>query len=216
MGLKLFHITEFAESLISPASQRESSHPAVLLVLASLWLAVAGNLPLWRELARQPMDRLPLVWIGLCFALLTAGALGALLSTLNWRWLLKLAITLLLWLAALNTVLLWNQQDFLHLTWGMPYWQTTLARLRALSGWHLLLGLGLLAGLPTLVLWRTRMQRIPLPRQLPQNLLLFFACTGLLVIVWFSGRSALLPLLQDQPRWIELLSPLNTLLSLVR
>ena len=53
-----------------------------------------------------------------------------------------------------------------------------------------------------------------LPARLPQNLLLalFFSC--LLATIWFAGRGALLPLLQEQPRWLELLSPFNTLLSL--
>lgn len=214
MSLRLFHITEFANSMLSPAEQREARHPALLLLLASLWLALAGNLPLWRELARLPMDAGSFVWITLCFALITAAALGLLLSLLNWPWLLKGVITLLLWLAAFNTVLLWAGHAYLSagaLPQGLP---VVLGQLRALPLWQTALALAVLALVPMVWVWRLTLRRVALPTRLPQNLLLALLCTCLLAAVWFAGRNALLPLLQDQPRWLELISPFNTLLSL--
>lgn len=212
MGLRLFHITEFAQSMLSPAAQRESRHPALLLLLASLWLAVAGNLPLWRELVRLPMDGAQLLWIALCFGLLTTAVLGALLSVLNWPWLLKLVITGLLWLGALNTLLLWAGHPPLRL--APATWPPLVAQVRALPLWLSLLVFGLLALGPTLWLLSVRLRRVVLLHRLPQNLLLLTVFALVLALVWFSGRTALLPLLQDQPRWLELLSPFNTLLSL--
>jgi len=212
MGLRLFHITEFAQSMLSPAAQRESHHPAVPLVLASLWLAVAGNLPLWRELVRLPMDGGQLLWIALCFGLLTAAVLGALLSVLNWPWLLKLVITGFLWLGALNTLLLWAGHSALRLAPGT--WPPLLAQLRALPLWQSLLVFGLLALAPSLWLWNVRLRRVALLHRLPQNLVLLGLFALVVAAVWFGGRTALLPLLQDQPRWLELLNPFNTLLSL--
>lgn len=214
MSLRLFHITEFADSMLTPAAQREARHPALLLLLASFWLALAGNFPLWRELSRLPMEGGTFVWIALCFALLTAAALGLLLSLLNWPWLLKAVITLLLWLAALNTLLLWAGHAYLStgvIPQGLP---TVVAQLKALSLWQLLLVPGLLALAPSLWMWQLSLRRVALPSRLPQNLLLALLCTCALAAVWFAGRGALLPLLQDQPRWIELISPFNTLLSL--
>lgn len=213
MGLRLFHITEFAQSRLSPAAQRAARHPATVLFFASLWLALVGNLPLWRELARQPMDGSQLFWIGLCFALLTTFALAALLSSLNWAWLLKPVITLLLCLAAINSLLLWSgngDKGFFQLS----LLESSLVRLHGLLTWPLLLTTSGLAGLPALLLWQTRLRRIPLSHKLPQNILLLLVFIALLVIVWFSGQQMLLPLLQDQPRWLELLTPFNTLLSL--
>ncbi len=204
MRLRLFHITEFANSMLSPAEQREARHPALLLLLASLWLALAGNLPLWRELARLPMDAGSFVWITLCFALITTAALGLLLSLLNWPWLLKGVITLLLWAG----------HAYLSagaLPQGLP---VVLGQLRALPLWQTALALAVLALLPTIWVWRLTLRRVALPTRLPQNLLLALLCTCLLAAVWFAGRNALLPLLQDQPRWLELISPFNTLLSL--
>jgi len=216
MSLRLFHITEFANSMLTPAEQREARHPALLLLLASLWLALAGNTPLWRELARLPMDGGSLVWIGLCFALLTTAALGLLLSLLNWPWLLKGVITLLLWLAALNSVLLWSGQAYLSagaVPQGLP---AVLGQLRALPLWQVGLVFAVLALVPSLWIWQLSLRRIAPPIRLPQNLLLALLFTGLLAAVWLAGRNALMPLLQDQPRWLELVSPFNTLLSLRR
>ncbi len=214
MGLRLFHITEFAQSMLTPADQREARHPAWLLLLACLWLALAGNLPLWRELARLPMDFGALLWIALCFGLLTTAALGALLSLLNWPGLLKIVITVLLWLVALNSLLLWAGHGYLRpgvLADALP---AVLAQLRALPWWQTGLVFGLLALLPTLWLWQLSLRRVAMASRMPQNLLLLLLFVCLLGLVWFLGKQTLLPLLQDQPRWLELLSPFNTLLSL--
>lgn len=210
MGLRLFHITEFAQSALTPTAQREASHPCRLLLVAGLWLAIAGNLPLWRELSRLPMDAGPLLWIGLCMALLSAGTLAALLTLVNWPWLLKLAVTLLWWLAVLNTALLWHAEASALL---QPGWRAALAQLLQGSRWQLA-AFGILAFLPALLLWRTRIRRVSLPHLLPQNILCLLLCSSFVVLVWFAGRQSLLPLLQDQPRWLELLNPFNTLLNL--
>lgn len=214
MGLRLFHITEFAQSMLSPAAQREARHPALLVLLASLWLALAGNLPLWRELARLPMDGGQLLWIGACFGLLTTALLGALLSVCNWPGLLRSLITLLLWLTALNSLLLWSGHGALRLSWHPAAWQPVVAQLRAISLWHQLLVFGLLALAPSVWLWQVRLRRVAMQHRLPQNLVLLALFAALLALAWFGARQALLPMLQDQPRWLELLSPFNTLLSL--
>lgn len=214
MSLRLFHVTEFAQSMLSPADQREARHPAQLLLLASLWLALVGNAPLWRELSRLPMDFGSLLWIGLCFGLLTAAALGALLSLLNWEWLLKTGITALLWLVALNTLLLWAGHSYLSASLKPGALQTIWSQLRAMPLWQPLLVFGLLALAPSVWMWQLSLRRVAVASRLPQNLLLLLAFFCLLGLVWFIGKTALLPLLQDQPRWLELLSPFNTLLSL--
>lgn len=214
MSLRLFHITEFAQSMLSPAAQREARHPAQLLLLSGLWLALIGNLPLWRELARQPMDTGSLLWIGLCFGLLTTAALGALFSMLNWPWVLKSVIVVLLWLSALNTILLWSGHSYLHPSFQRSAWQVVVQQLRVLPPLQLMLAFGLLALLPCIVLLNTRLRRIAQVQRLVQNVLLLLLFICLLALVWFTGRTVLLPLLQDQPRWLELLSPFNSLLSL--
>ena len=68
-----------------------------LVLLASAWMAVLGNLALWRSLMQLPDLR---GWqgavFGLAFALIIASVLVTLLSLLAWRWTLKPAISFLL------------------------------------------------------------------------------------------------------------------------
>lgn len=219
MGLRLFHVTEFAQSSISPAAQRSSWHPATVLVLMSLWLTLAGNFPLWREISRAPEAALAghgAFGLSLYFALLCLAGLGLLLTVLNWAPLLKIAVIVLLWLTAFNTELLWTGQTALLL--DTAHLRSTLGPLithiSTLPWWQHLVCLGLLAALPTLWLWNINIRRVRLSRRLPQNLLLVLIWTGVLTAIWFIGRNSLLPVLQNT-RWIDLLTPFNTLLSLL-
>jgi len=212
MSLRLFHVTEFAHSMLSPAEQREARHPAVLILLGALWLALIGNLPLWRTLYHLPMGIGSLLWVALCFALLNAAAMGLLLSALNWSRLLRPLLTLLLWLCALNTLLLGFGHAPLHGTFDLASWKATLTPIQQLPLWKTLLALSLLALLPSIGVWRITLVRMTLPSRVSHNLLLGVLCAGLLIAFWSLGRQSLLPLLQDQPRWLELLNPINTLL----
>ena len=83
---------------------RTPRSPALIVLLASVWLAVAGNLALW-----QTLNRLPDIsgWRGglfsAAFALIIAGAITSVVSLFAWRWTLKPVISLLLLLAAFAT-----------------------------------------------------------------------------------------------------------------
>lgn len=216
MALRLFHITEFAQSMLSPAAQREARHPVRVLVLAAVWLALAGNLPLWRALASLPGSALQLLGLGLCLALLLSCLLAALLALLNWPGPLRPLVTALLALAGFNTLALLAGQPALHAATALPQLLSLPALLRALGSGSSALVLGLLLALPALWLWSRRLRRQPLWQRLAQNLLLAAASLGIAALLWWLGQTALLPLLQDQPRWLALLTPLNTLLSLLR
>jgi glucan phosphoethanolaminetransferase (alkaline phosphatase superfamily) len=216
MGLRLFHVTEFAQSSVSPAAQRSSWHPATLLMLAALWLTLAGNAPLWRALAQADETLLAghgAFALGLYFALLCFASLGLLLTALNWQPLPRIVILVLLWLAALNTELLWAHQNALTLNATQLHQLTPqLNILAALPWWQHLLCFGLIAALPSFWLWRRRVRRVRFGRRLPQNLLLALVWAVLLVALWLAGRHSFIPLLQN-PHWLELLTPANTLLS---
>jgi glucan phosphoethanolaminetransferase (alkaline phosphatase superfamily) len=220
MALRLFHVTEFAQSTLSPAAQRSSWHPTTVLTLISLWLTVAGNLPLWREIARAPDAALAGhggFSLGLYLALLCFTTLGLLLTVLNWAPLLKLSATVLLWLCAVNAELLWTGQTILR--WDLAHLQSNLGplitHLSRQTWWQHLLFLGLLAALPSLWLWNLNIRRVRLGRRLPQNLLLALVWAAALAALWFIGRNAFLPLLQTT-HWGDWLSPFNTLLGLLR
>ena len=214
MSLRLFHVTEFAHSMLSPAEQREARHSAWLILIGALWLAVASNLPLWRTLYHLPVGAGSQLWFALCFALINAAALGLLLSALNWSRILRPLLTLLLWLCALNTLLLWTGHAPLRWATELASWKTMLAPIGRMDLWKSTLALVLLALIPSVWVWRVELRRMTLPVRVSHNLLLGLFHAGLLIAFWSLGRQSLLPLLQEQPRWLELLSPFNSLLTL--
>lgn len=212
MTLKLFHITEFAESAwVSPEKQREAIHPVMVVFLASLWLTLACNFPLWRELSRLPLETGQLWWLGLRLALLMLFALTALLSLLCWRRTLKLALVLLLLLAALDMPLMLSQANFLDLSAGLGKLG---AQLRAGASWQLaglFVALGLL---PALWLWRLPVRRIPLPANLLQNTLLFVLSCVLLAGTWWLSAHDISERLRSQPQLHQLLNPFSSFQAL--
>lgn len=208
MTLKLFHITEFAESAwVSPEKQREAIHPVMVVCLVSLWLTLACNFPLWRELAHLPLETGQRWWLGLRLALLMLFALTALLSLVSWRRTLKLALMLLLLLAALNTPLMLSQANFLDLSAGLGQLG---AQLRAGTNWQLV-GLFVALGLlPALWLWRLPVRRVPLPAKLPQNALLLVLSCVLLAGTWWLSGNDVSELLRSQPQLHQLLNPFSS------
>ena len=83
------------------ALPRQPLHPARVVVLVSLWLATACNLPLWREVAQLPGQGSLRGWgFAIAFAFIVAAGNAALLSLLAWRWTLKPAAALLVVMAA--------------------------------------------------------------------------------------------------------------------
>ena len=71
-----------------PATTATRAHqPAGVVVLVSVWLATACNVPLWREVALLPGQGSLRGWgFALAFALIVAAGNAALLSLLAWRW----------------------------------------------------------------------------------------------------------------------------------
>lgn len=216
MSLKLFHITEFAESSqLSPATQREAIHPCVVVLLASFWLASACNLPLWRELSGldQPGNGRAL-WFGAGLTLMMTAALSALLGLLSWRWTLKPAITLLLLVAALGAHVMLAYGVVIDTDTMIRALQATPREARGFFGWQLFVTLLLLGVLPALWLWRTPVRRIPALRNLKQNAVLFMASCSLLAVMLLAAYKNFSPLMSSQPQWRHWLNPINTLLAL--
>jgi len=215
MGLRLFHITEFAQSMLSPAAQREARQPALVVVLTACWLVTAGNVPLWRALATALPDNVP-QWVGssVCLGLVLAGLLATMLALLNWPGVLRPLITALLGLAAYNTLALLAAQPALHASTAWTQLSAAPSLVRSLGDWSGALILGIVTLAPMIWLWSRRLRRLPLGQRLLHNLLLATTALATAALAWWLGRPSLLPLLQQQPGWLELISPINTLLSL--
>lgn len=205
MSLRLFHITEFAESLmLTPERQRQALPPLFVMGLASLWLAVACNYPLWHALAASPHPGLALVWLDLRLALLMVFATLLLLSLLCWRPVFKPAVALLFLLAGLNSGVMLALERPLDLTAGLA--PLTALVSQALSwqsaGLFVLLGL-----LPALWLWRQPLRRIPVLANLVVNGLVLLLSGALLYGCWWLSRPDVMELLRSQPALQQLLNP---------
>jgi lipid A ethanolaminephosphotransferase len=217
MSLRLFHITEFAESrLSSPASQREAYHPFGLVVVFSLWLASICNLALWQALSRLPDLSAGAVWrIGIGLALMMTCALVMLLSLLSWRRTLKVSLTLLLLLAAFNAHVMLTQGTFINADLIRQILHNPGVQLRALFNWKLFVIVLMLGVVPTIMVWRMPVRRTPLLRNLMQNLALFASAGVVLAGLWLLSHQTVTTLVNGQPQLRQLFNPFNLIQSLV-
>ncbi|MCJ0762731.1 phosphoethanolamine--lipid A transferase [Variovorax sp. CYS-02] len=191
-------------------------HPAWLILLASLWIATACNVPLWRELLRLPeLDNLRGLAFGAGFAVAIAAAVGALLTLLAWRWTLKPAIALFVLAAAFGAYFMMAYGVVIDTPMVTNVLQTNPRETLDLLNLRLLLTVLVLALLPLLWLWRTPVKRVPWLRRLFQNALLFIASCALLagtLLLIFQDFSSVM---RNHTQVRYLINPLNSLYALV-
>ena len=163
MALRLFRTTGYS-TLLLPGETRQATHPARLVLWASLWLAIACNVAVWRFLGGTADWRTALG----SFAVIGGGA-GVVLSLLGWRRTLKLAITLALLGAALAAAGLWTQMLPVHTLWhGSP--RTMLPAWASFMRWQVLVLLLALAVVPIVWVWNHPVRRLSGQAQLRSNL----------------------------------------------
>lgn len=180
MALRLFRTTGYS-TLLMPGESRMATHPAMLVLWASLWLGIASNVAVWRWLAGT------LDWrTALASVLVIGGGAGAVFSLLGWRRTLKPAVTLALVLGGLVAAGLWSQQLPVQTLWQGPP-RTLMPAWSSFMRWDVLLIVVTLAVVPVVWLWNHGVRRMPGPRQLQSNL------TGaVLAAVVFAGGLFLL------------------------
>jgi len=128
--------------------------PAHAVWLLSLWLAVAGNLPLWLRvngLVNSPMQGLAL-FAG--FGMVVLGITAALLSLLAWPRVFRPVATVLVLVSAFNTHFMLQYGAVIDPTMLANVVQTDVREVRDLMSWALPLTVLLVAGLPLWVIWR--------------------------------------------------------------
>ncbi len=218
MALKLFRNTEFVRSsLISHTQESQALHPAALIVLASVWIAVLGNLTLWQSLLQLPAEGGFMVLLRcLMLALQIALALAALLSLLAWRWLLKWAVVLLLIISALGTMSMQGGIPYIDtvgmdkvLRGGLRAWLA-----RSDPGW-IMPALALLV-VPLLWLLPTPLRRLGFLRQLLWNLAILIVALALLLGSAYLFVQENQAMVQIHPMLYEQVNPLNSVYALAR
>lgn len=214
MSVRLFHVTEFAESaFLSPQVQREACHPFLLILMASVWLAAATNLPLWFTLMRDAGGNTATPWwLAPGLLLLMTLVLCAGLGLLAWRWTLKPALVLLLLLAAVNTHLLLKHGLYFDAAALARLSQASWPEVRAFVGWQFLATVLILGVLPAVLAWRLPVRRRTPWQNLWQNAVFLLAIGGLLLGWWRLATPELFDFAGSQQ---ARLNPFNSLFSLL-
>ena len=161
---------------------RTPRSPALIVVLASVWLAVAGNLALWQTLSRLPdVAGFRGLAFGAAFALIIAGAVTAVLALFAWRWTLKPVISLLLLLAAFATYYMLMYGIVVDTPMVINVFQTDVREARDQLSWQLLLSVLVLAVLPMVWLWPQALPTRTWRQQVLRNAALFVGGLGVTI-----------------------------------
>lgn len=190
--VKLFHVTEFAQSMLqSPQSHRSAIHPLWVTLLVALWIATVGHWPLWQTMLLQTEPGS--IRSALTLLLAAQIGLGALfwLALTGWRWLYKPAFTLLLVWVALGCCAMGVQMasgeavaispgkllEFVSqpVNWGR------------MLNLHCVLNVLVIAVLPATLIWRGRIRRIPATSRILMNVGLLLA--SYVLLRWSLGQA---------------------------
>ena len=171
-------------------------HPLWLVLWASVWMATAGNVALWRELMQLGLlQGARGVLFGLAVGVLLTALVSVVATLFAWRGTLKPVLTLLLLASAVTTHFMFTYRIVLDTSMVTNVLQThpgeavDLLNLR-LAGTVLLLGV-----LPALWLWRTPVRPVAVARRVLHNLgavLLCFAVAAAAVLAAFQPLASAL------------------------
>ncbi len=185
---------------------------ASLVAAASLWMATAGNAPLWRELQNLGLVQarggalLTITLAGMLVALLFA-----LMSLLSWRTTLKPALIVLLFLTAFGAYFIWTYHIVIDSAMATNTLQTDWHEAKALLtpslGLFVLLG----AVLPSWLVWRTPVAWRPWKQQALRNLGGLVAALVVFAALLLASFQPLASTMRNHKELRYLANPLNTL-----
>ena len=190
-------------------------HPFMLIAAAALWLTVAANAALWRELLGLHLLSGPRGFLfGVAAGALVFCAIVALLAPLAWRATLKPAIVLLLLVAAGAAHFMLTYGIVLDAAMLTNVLQTNPGEAADLLGARLLVTLLVLGVLPSLWVWRAPVRALPWSRRAWQNAALtagaLLACVGVMLAAFQPLSSAM----RNHRHVRHLVNPLNVVQAL--
>jgi len=190
--------------------------PLVAVWLLALWLAIAGNVPLWQRvdaLVSSPSQRLAL-FAGL--GLLVAGATAALLSLMAWPRVFRPVATALALVSAFNTHFMLQYGAVIDPTMLANVAQTDVREVRDLLSWSLPVTVLLVAGMPLWWIWRRPLATRSWLPQTGRNVLGVLAGLGLVMVVVLLAYQDLASLMRNQKSLRYMINPLNTVYAATR
>ena len=156
----------------SSTSENSGWHPAWVVLLSSLWLASAGNIALWSQIQQLPeVTGARGFAFAIGFGAIITAAISAILSFLNWRWVLKPAIAVFFLSAASGAYFMMSYGIVIDSTMITNVVQTDTKEALDLMDWHMLISLVLMGILPSLILWKIPVKPLRLGQQIIGNIL---------------------------------------------
>jgi lipid A ethanolaminephosphotransferase len=185
-------------------------HPFWLVGWVSLWMATAGNVALWRELAQlQLLDGVRGSLFALSVTALLVALLSGLIGTLAWRATLKPVLTLLLLVSAFSAHFMMTYHVVLDTTMMTNVLQTQPREARELLGWRLFATVLVIGVIPSMLVWRTPLRRIPWSRRLIQNAALTVGSLAAAVAVLLAAFQPMSSAMRNHRHVRHLANPLN-------
>jgi lipid A ethanolaminephosphotransferase len=189
----------------------DTARPLTQVWVASLWMGLLANWPLWKQLQSLP-------GIGPAFALAFAGmvtaATGAVLSLLAWPRFIKGVLAFLLLAAAALAYFIGTYGIVFDPTMVTNMVQTDARETRDLLSWRLLVSLLLLGALPAW--WLLRRPQAPVQaftKRLGGNLASFSLAVAVMVLLALSVFATLSSTMRNHKTIRYMVTPLNAVYS---
>jgi len=197
------------------ANAPQAWHPAWLVVLVSVWLATACNVPLWREVAALP-DHTGLrgASFGLAFAVIVAAGNVALLSLLAWGRGLKPALVLVVLMAALGTYFMLSYGIVIDASMLTNVLQTDVREAGDLLNWRLAATVLALAAPPLWWLLQRPVRPLGALRHVAHNGLLLLGAVVVLVASLLLVFQDFASTMRNHTQLRYLINPLNSVYAL--
>lgn len=182
-----------------------------LVIFSSVWLSLAGNITLWKNLQALPEIS---GWQGfgftLVFACMIVCVVSAVLSLFAWRLTLKPMITLMLLITGFATYYMWMYGIVLDTSMAINVLETDVREAKDQLSWQLFLTVSGLAVLPAYWLWRQPMTSLPWLQQIGRNAALFatsmLIALGCLFLIFQDFAS----LMRNHTQLRHQINPLNS------
>jgi lipid A ethanolaminephosphotransferase len=206
----------FSRSTAAPAP-RAPLRPLWVVLLASLWMATACNVALWREIYRLPeLSGAQALTLCVLLGLLLTLLIMALISLAAWRWTLKPVVTFFWISAAFGAYFMMSYGVVIDKTMIINALQTDVRETRDLLNWRLGVAVLFLAVAPGYWLWTQPIRFASAGRQLLSNAGVFVAALGAFAAVLFAFFQSIAPVMHDNTQVRYLINPLNSFYALGR
>ena len=200
---------------LDTASAPQAWHPAWLVVLVSVWLATACNVPLWREVAALP-DHTGLhgLRFGLVFAVIVAAGNVALLSLLAWGRGVKPALVLVVLMAAFGAYFMLSYGIVIDASMLTNVLQTDVREAGDLLNWRLAATVLALAAPPLWWLLQRPVRPLGALRHVAHNGALLLAAVVVLVASLLLVFQDFASTMRNHTQLRYLINPLNSVYAL--